>query len=1075
MEKAQLGSSKQPMCADDDLSAILDAIPQPIIVKDENSRFRFLNDAACALLGKTRSELIGGTDHDILPAPEADRIRGMDKQVLSTGQEFLFEQEIHAPDGKVWNLVTQKRLAELRRGASTQKLVVATILDVTARKRAEAKLRASEEHYRSLVELHPQLPWIASPSGEVMEVGPRWKEITGFDPADALGTGWAKAMHPDDLGDVQRQWSKSLATGDPLDVEFRLSTTAGGYRWFRNRAAARKDDDGSIMRWYGTAEDVDDRRRALEAAKESEARFRAIADDAPVMIWVTDESGACIYHSRLWLETTGQTAEEARGLGWIDAIHPDDREQADKSFDEAARLCTPVRTEYRLRRADGGYAWVIDAGQPRFASDGAFIGYVGSVLDITDRRQAELAKEESEALIRSVFESTPDCIRLLDIDGCPLLMNRAGRQLFGVDEDANLEDVRWRDLVSAADAAKAEAVYSQVRKGRTIRVETAIQDGAGSKRYMDVITAPVLGNFSEPIRMLSIWRDVTDARKARDEAQAARFASEQVAERLSKVLESTLDSVLVIDRSWRISYLNTKAMRLLLLDQDAIGDDLWSVFPAHEDSVFAIEFRRAMADCSDVSFEEYLEPRGIWLEMHAAPTAEGLSLFFRDITERWNAEQERSHAQRQIHHMARHDALTGLPNRQFLREAFERLLDEPDEKTKTAILNLDLDGFKAVNDAYGHPAGDLLLRHVSERLRNCADERDVVARVGGDEFVVLRTGLHDEKKAITLAQHIINSVGAPYDLDGTQVEIGVSVGLAFAPKDGRSVDELIKAADIALYRAKASGRGSYRQFESGMDAQLRAKQEVRRELRRALAEGELELFYQPLINLGTKQITTCEALVRWNHPEKGLISPAQFIPVAEETGLIIPLGEWTLREACREAAKWPPYISVAVNLSPMQFRNRQLATLVRDALRESGLEASRLQLEITESVLLDESDTNLHILQEIRQVGAKIAMDDFGTGYSSLSYLRTFPFDKIKVDREFISDLPTGKESLAIVRAVAGIGRSLGITTTVEGVETQTQLDAVNAEGFDEAQGYLFARPLSADQVSELIHARRMD
>lgn len=335
--------------------------------------------------------------------------------------------------------------------------------------------------------------------------------------------------------------------------------------------------------------------------------------------------------------------------------------------------------------------------------------------------------------------------------------------------------------------------------------------------------------------------------------------------------------------------------------------------------------------------------------------------------------------------MARHDALTGLANRQFLREAFERLLDESQGKATTAILNLDLDGFKAVNDAYGHPAGDLLLRRVAERLRACANENDVVARLGGDEFVALRADLHNEEEAISLAKSIIDLVGAPYDLDGTHADVGVSVGLAFAPKDGRSADELIKAADIALYRAKANGRGTYRQFAPGMDAHLRAKQEMKIELRRALERGELELFYQPLINLGTKQITTCEALVRWRHPDKGLISPVEFIPIAEETGLIIPLGEWTLGEACREAAKWPPHISVAVNLSPLQFRNRKLAALVADSLREAGLDASRLQLEITESVLLDESDNNLHLLQEIRQVGAKIAMDDFGTGYSSLS------------------------------------------------------------------------------------------
>ncbi|ACP22262.1 conserved hypothetical protein (plasmid) [Sinorhizobium fredii NGR234] len=1069
MENTQLSLSKSPLRFDDGLEAILDAIPQPIIVKDEQSQFRFLNDAACALIGRGRDDLIGLTDFDVLPASEADRIREMDRRVLSTGEEFLFEQEITSADGSVRNLLTQKRRAELTSGHSKQQLVVATILDVTARRRAESELRASEEHYRSLVELHPQVPWTADPSGDVLEVGPRWKEITGFEPADAFGTGWAKAMQPDDLETVERQWSKSVATGNPLDVEFRLADGQGGYHWFRSRAAARRAEDGTVTRWYGLVENIDDRRKALEALKESEARFRAIADDAPVMIWVADENGASVYQSRVWLETTGQIAEQAQGFGWLDAIHPDDRIDAEAAFNEALRLRTPVRTEYRLRRVDGSYAWVIDVGQPRFATDGGFLGYVGVGLDITERRQAELALVESEALIRSVFESTPDCIRLLDLDGRPLLMNRAGRQLFGLGESTRLEDVRWEKMVPASDVAKAEAVYSEVRQGRTTRVETAIRDNTGAERYMDVITAPVLGAFGEPIRMLAIWRDITEARKARDDAEAARLHAERLAERLSGVLESTMDSVVVADRDWRIEYLNSKAMRLLQVDEQAVGLDLWRLFPVNDSSVFAVEYRKVMSEHSSTTFEAYLEGLERWLEVHAAPTFEGISLFFRDITERHKAEQERLLAHRQIHHMARHDAVTGLPNRQFLREAFERLFEGTRARSKTAVLSLDLDGFKAVNDAYGHPTGDLLLRSVAERLRRCVEGGDTVARLGGDEFVILRTGVRQEEEAIDLSQRIIDALGAPYELDGVQADIGVRVGIAFSPRDGRAADQLIKAADIALYRAKARGRGTYIQFEPGMDAHLQARQQMKVELRRALANDELELHYQPLVNLRTGLIATCEALVRWNHPEKGAISPVDFIPLAEETGLIVPLGEWILRRACAEAVQWPQQVSVAVNLSPLQFRSRRLVSVVRDTLKESGLDASRLQIEVTESVLLDESDNNLRVLQDIRRLGVKIAMDDFGTGYSSLGYLRTFAFDKIKVDRGFISDLPTGKESLAIIRAVAGIGRTLGITTAVEGVETQTQLDVIHAEGFDEAQGYLFARPLTAARVLEAI------
>ncbi|MDK1494533.1 PAS domain S-box protein, partial [Sinorhizobium sp. 7-81] len=295
MEKTRLKSPEQFTGFDHELEVILDAVPQPIIIKDELSRFRFLNSAACALVGRARSDLIGRTDYDILSAAEADRIREIDKHVLRTGAELTFEEDITLSDGAVRSLATQKRRAELASSGAKERLIVATILDVTACRKAETELRISEEHYRSLIELHPQVPWTANPSGEILEVGPRWKDITGFEAADALKR--AGAIHPDDLDEVQRLWSRSLSTGEPLDVEFRLATAEGCYRWFRSRAAARKAQDGAIVRWYGIVENVDDRRRALEAVKESEARFRAIADDAPVMIWVTDASGAATYHS----------------------------------------------------------------------------------------------------------------------------------------------------------------------------------------------------------------------------------------------------------------------------------------------------------------------------------------------------------------------------------------------------------------------------------------------------------------------------------------------------------------------------------------------------------------------------------------------------------------------------------------------------------------------------------------------------------------------------------------------------------------------------------------------------------
>jgi diguanylate cyclase (GGDEF)-like protein len=388
---------------------------------------------------------------------------------------------------------------------------------------------------------------------------------------------------------------------------------------------------------------------------------------------------------------------------------------------------------------------------------------------------------------------------------------------------------------------------------------------------------------------------------------------------------------------------------------------------------------------------------------------------------------------------------------------------------KFAVLCLDLDRFKSVNDALGHPFGDKLLRHVAERIRGCVREGDTVARLGGDEFAVLQGNISEPSEASLLAARLNAAISAPFDLDGHQVVIGVSVGIAFAPSDADDPDQLLKSADMALYRAKSDGRGTYRYFEREMDALMQARRELELDLRRAIAESEFELYYQPLINLTSGKICGFEALLRWNHPTRGLIPPTDFIPLAEETEMIVPIGEWVLRQACLEATKWPAELRVAVNLSTVQFKKRDLADIVSGALADAGLAPKRLEVEITESVLLLNNEATLTTLHQLREIGVRISMDDFGTGYSSLSYLRSFPFDKIKIDRSFVHDLPTSQDSMAIIRAVTGLGASLGMATTAEGVETEEELAHLKREGCTEAQGYLFSRPKPASELPALL------
>ena len=448
-------------------------------------------------------------------------------------------------------------------------------------------------------------------------------------------------------------------------------------------------------------------------------------------------------------------------------------------------------------------------------------------------------------------------------------------------------------------------------------------------------------------------------------------------------------------------------------------------------------------------------PGGGWVATHE------------DITEQRQSEVK-------IEYMAHHDSLTGLANRVLLNDRLEHALDRAQQGEMVAVHHLDLDQFKAVNDTFGHPSGDKLLGVVAERLRMLVGESDTIARMGGDEFVIVQTAIVDPADATSLAQSVIGLLSEPYDIDGQQAVIGVSIGISVGPGDGESPDKLLRNADLALYRAKSDGRGTFRFFEPVMDLQMQTRRVMEQDLRKALPSGEFELHYQPVVNLASKDISGFEALIRWNHPIKGMISPADFIPLAEEIGFIVPLGEWVIRQACATAARWPDDLHVAVNISAIQFRSPGLMQVIVSALASSGLAPTRLEIEITESVLLHNKEATLAVLHQLRALGIRIAMDDFGTGYSSLTYLQSFPFDKIKIDRSFVKNITENASSLNIVRAVAALANGMGMTATAEGVETEEQLDRIASEGCTEMQGFLFSRPLPVAEIErQFLQARR--
>ncbi|MEX2128144.1 MAG: EAL domain-containing protein [Xanthobacteraceae bacterium] len=548
-------------------------------------------------------------------------------------------------------------------------------------------------------------------------------------------------------------------------------------------------------------------------------------------------------------------------------------------------------------------------------------------------------------------------------------------------------------------------------------------------------------------------------------------------ERFDAALNNMSQALCMVDSDQRLIVCNERFVSLFDLDPSGVkpGTPILQLIesmplahrtPSNLAAVHARQEALIRQHAASSYFQEL--PDGRTVAISYQPMAEGGWLAtYEDITERRRVEAR-------IAHMAHHDALTDLPNRTLLRERMEQALAGARENGgSTAILCLDLDRFKGVNDTLGHPTGDALLKAVSERLRRCIGQDGVVARFGGDEFAILQVGGEQPKDARLLAERVLEIIGEPYGLDGQHVIAGTSIGIAVAPRDGTSPDQLLKNADMALYRAKSDGRGIYRFFESEMDAQVQARRFVELDLRRAVDAEEFELYYQPLIDLKSNQIVACEALLRWNHPERGLIGPGDFIPIAEEIGLILPIGEWVLRKACTEAYSWPKHVSVAINLSPVQFKSRNLVQAVILALANSGLSPQRLELEITESVLLEDNEMTLSLLHQLRNLGVSIALDDFGTGYSSLSYLRSFPLDKIKIDQSFIRDLAEHPDSLAIVQSITRLGTSLGMQTTAEGVETKEQLEQLRAAGCTHGQGYYFGRPQPARDIARLLGESR--
>ena len=597
----------------------------------------------------------------------------------------------------------------------------------------------------------------------------------------------------------------------------------------------------------------------------------------------------------------------------------------------------------------------------------------------------------------------------------------------------------------------------------------------GTSFWAHVVIEAMRDDVGELLGFAKITRDVTERRQQELQLLEAKELAEGYSAEMAS-LSMFLDSVITNIPSCVIVQ-DAVSREILLVNRQAER-----LFGARRDKMIG----RRLDQCLDAELSQCLErltdqgarAQGLHHGEEQVATSRGLRILrTRTMAIRGNESSnnyvlliaddvtDENAAQAQIQHMAHHDSLTALPNRTLFRERLEQALRKGESSQRmTAALCLDLDHFKNVNDALGHEFGDKLLHALAGRLRGVLRQQDTLARLGGDEFAIVLPGIKHADDAERTAQRLIDVIRPPFLIEGHSLSVGLSVGIALAPSDHNTCEQLLRCADMALYQAKRNGRNRFEGFRLEMDEAARKRRTVEIDLREAITHKQLQLHYQPIIDQQHNSIIGYEALMRWQHPENGMVMPLDFISIAEETGLIHELGAMALHEACREAMRWPGEQSVAVNLSPVQFKNGGLAELVACALKESGLAPQRLELEITESVLLDNTNSNIQTLQALKALGVRIALDDFGTGYSSLSYLRSFPFDKIKIDKSFVQDMWESQEAIAIIRAITGMGRSLHIETTAEGVETDEQFTRLKEEGCSHFQGYLFGKPVPADQ-----------
>jgi diguanylate cyclase (GGDEF)-like protein/PAS domain S-box-containing protein len=1043
-----------------------------VVIAGDDGRITYISPSVERVLGYPPSQFTDRLWDIIHPDDRADA-RGMSAKARSNPGELVRGEARHRRADGSWASM-DVIVINLLHDPVVQG-VVTNFRDVTDKSRAEEAVRASEDRFRALIANLSDAIAVVGEGGRFTFVGESVTKVLGYQPHELLGMDVRDFVHPDDLERAAEMAAKLLAQpGEPLIYEVRGRHVDGSWRWIE-ATGTNHYETPSVRGAVFNFRDITERRASQVQLQSSEERFRTLVQHASDVVQIMDADSRITWVSPAVKQILGYEPEELIGRLGSDLCHPDDYGAIYRAFADLVDNegddgdgNDSIRIETRTRHKDGSYVWV-DAIVTNHLADRGLRGVVANFRDISSRKEAEHALRVSESRWRSVADASPIGIYELSADPTITFVNERWQDITGM-PDSKAIGGYWQSFIHADDREPmAQQWASTGALGKPFRGMLRVVRPDGAVRWLMSATEPLFDESGVLTGHVGTIDDITE-----------RLVAQRDTERLSDIVEATSDLVVISDRESRILYMNAAARRFFDLDPSAPVDDFdfTPYTPPWAQEVYLNDTRPQLRDEGIWSGEFAYYRDGAEVPVSALFLAhrdsdgriEYVSSVTRDISER-KAFEER------LEYQATHDPLTGLPNRTLFLDRLELALARSRRSSRTvAVLFCDVDHFKVVNDSLGHGAGDRLLVALAQRLRDALRPGDTVARFGGDEFVILCDELATQQDAVYIAERIHRAVHEPLTIGSTEMFAAISIGIAFATPD-TGPETMIRDADAAMYLAKERGRARYEVYDETMRATLVERLDIESALRRAITRHELRVAYQPTVDLVTGSIVGVEALLRWDHPERGLLVPHDFIDVAEETGLIVPIGSWVIEQACRQAQRWQAghpeaQLLVSVNLSGRQLDDPTLVDTVRDVIERTGVDPNLLGLEITESVVMRDPQASTVTLQALKDLGVRLAVDDFGTGYSSLAYLRRFPVDLLKVDRAFVDGLDpdTGDaEDRAIVAAVVSLAHTLGMEAIAEGVETAEQLAELRALGCDMAQGYFIAKPLPAPALDDLL------